>query len=328
MSSMTDNEPTPKHSLIYILLTGVLMGGADAIPGVSGGTVAFVSGLYERLIKAISRFDLFSLRLLLRKKPRRFLQRTDLLFLLMLGSGIACGLVVVGSIANVLLTNPTTRPLLLAAFFGAICASSWLVLKETPLADRRAVFPDKLGHGLLFLGGLLFAYFLTGLAPQAAIPSYGYLFGCGFIAICAMILPGLSGAYLLLALGVYGYLTDILKGLPRGEVTLTEALPVIFVFGTGCLVGLLLFSHTLKWLLKRARAGTLALLCGLMLGALRMIWPLQRDLKPEVEELKHKLFENQWPDFSITTFLCFFIVIGTCAALLWLEKKVIHVRSS
>ena len=268
------------------------MGAADVIPGVSGGTVALILGIYQRLVTAISRCDRTLIGLL---KERRWLDamwHLDLPFLLSLATGILTGLVTLGGLMNQLLTEASTRSATLAVLFGLISASAVLVAKMIP-ADARTA-----GRGLwLMAGGIagaVFAFWLTGNDALQVEINLPYVFLCGVIGISAMILPGISGAYLLLILGVYGYLTGILKALPHGGVSGREALTVA-VFAAGCLTGLLTFSKLLRWLLERAYAPTMAVLCGFMVGALRKIWPFQIDHTPDASELSHKLFTNVMP---------------------------------
>lgn len=270
---------------------GMLMGGADIIPGVSGGTVALILGIYERLVTAISHVDLELLSLVRTGHVREAAEHLDLKFLVSLGTGIGLGILSLGSLVNQLLSSTNTRELTLAAFFGIILASSYLVacMIEFKSPQEAAVLT------VLGLLGAGFAFWLTGLQGEEVTLSYGYVFVCGMIGICAMILPGISGAYILLILGAYLPLTDILKALPRGHVGLSE-LTIVLVFGAGCAIGLIAFSKVLRWLLARHEAPTMAILCGFMIGALRKIWPFQTDLTPEVEKVKHKMFENTWPE--------------------------------
>jgi len=270
---------------------GLLMGGADIIPGVSGGTVALILGIYERLVRAISCFDLQLLRHLRRGEFRAAAAHVDLRFLLALGCGIATGIVGLASLMNYLITTPATRPYTLAAFFGMIVASGVLVGK---LVGRWSF-----ARACFCIAGGAIAFWITGLTPTAsANPSAWYIFLCGMIGICAMILPGISGAFILLLLGMYVYVTDALKalkGIHTGEFTL-DHLATIVIFMAGCAMGLLSFSKILRWLLSRHGEQTMAVLCGFMLGSLRKIWPFQRDLTQGIHEFKLKQFENFMPD--------------------------------
>jgi putative membrane protein len=266
---------------------GFLMGGADIIPGVSGGTVALILGIYRRLVTALSRFDLGFVRRVRRGELLEAARHVDLRFLIALGCGILVGIVSLASLMHHLLTDEHLRPLTLAAFFGLILASGVLV--------GRRVGRWSGTTAALAAGGTALAFWITGLESVVVEASYPYLFFCGSVAICAMILPGISGAYILLLLGMYLHVTGAIKGLPRGELS-ADNLLTIAVFCAGCAVGLLIFSKLLRWMLARYTGPTMALLGGFMIGSLRKIWPFKRDLTPEIVELKLKRFANIWPD--------------------------------
>jgi len=266
---------------------GFLMGGADIIPGVSGGTVALILGIYRRLVTAISHFDLETLRLLRRREIAKAIERVDLYFLSALGLGIGSGIVLLASLMHSLLTQASTRSYTLAVFFGMILASSVIVARMVQRWNTGALVVCALGAAI--------AFWITGLPVVNVAPTYPYVFFCGAVAICAMILPGISGAYILLLLGMYLHVTGAIKGIPKGDLS-PENLTTIAVFAAGCALGLVTFSKILRWLLARHESITLALLGGFMLGSLRKIWPFQRDLTPGVEKLKLKQFVNEWPD--------------------------------
>jgi len=281
------------------VLRGVLMGAADVIPGVSGGTVALIVGIYQRLVTAISRFDLTFVSHLRQGKPGEAMRHVDLRFLVALGLGIAIGIVALGGLMNELLTGASTRAPTLAAFFGMILASTVLVGRKVDVKSGWQIAAAV----LLACAGAAFAWWLTSLQGAhaegadgltAQDPSLIFLLACGMIAICAMILPGISGAYILLILGVYAHMTGILKALPKAQVDGQDLLEVA-VFCGGCGIGLLAFSKFLRWLLTHYHWQTMAVLCGFMIGALRRVWPFQLDRTPDVHELKYKIFQNTWP---------------------------------
>lgn len=278
---MSQSSRGPRASL-QILFSGFLMGGADIIPGVSGGTVALILGIYTRLVTAISRFDKTFLAHLMQRRFREGIEYIDLRFLITLGMGIATGIVSLAGLMHFLLLHHHT--LTLAVFFGLIVASSWLV--------ARIVQQWTVLEYVSVISGACFAFWLVGLPVFQQSPGHpGYLFFCGMIAICAMILPGISGAFILLLLGKYAEITGMIKGLVHGEIS-GEILVSIMTFSLGCLVGLLGFSKILKVLLSKYEALTMAVLCGFMMGSLRKLWPFQKDLTPEVAELKHKIYQN------------------------------------
>lgn len=261
------------------------MGAADIVPGVSGGTVALILGVYERLVTAISRCDTTFLKLLKSRQWKAAADHLDLRFVVTLGFGIACGIVALASVMNHLLLNYMSGTF--AAFSGMIFASSYLVAKRIP--------QWKVEHfGTLILGSLFALWLVTLPALNDPPDTLWYLFLCGMIGITAMILPGISGAFILLLLNRYHYITDSIKGLPKGEISI-EILVSLSVFAAGCLVGLLSFSRLLRWLLTHAHDVTMAMLCGFMLGSLMKLWPFQQEVGFE-EKFKHKTFRPVWPE--------------------------------
>lgn len=381
---------------------GVLMGGADVIPGVSGGTVALIVGIYNRLVRAISRVDAHLLGHIRRREWRAAAGYVDLRFLVALGLGICTGILGLASLMHYLLedqehvaihsidrgaktvmlnvgtksggvsvgtvcrvyrrnektrefevigrlrieryvgdgedqsvktavaapvdgtnvaelriddvvTQPSTRrPLTLAAFFGLILASMMLVAR---MVNRWTV-----GAVLFAVTGTAFSYWLVGRFPIAPYAGNGYLFLCGLLAICAMILPGISGAFILLILGVYSDVTGLLRTVLRGGADVSTLVSIV-VFVSGCVIGLLSFSKLLNWLLGRYRMLTMAALCGFMLGSLRKIWPFTRDLTPDRVQFKSKLFENVWPEtFDSTVALTLAVMVAAAAFVFVLDR--------
>lgn len=260
-------------------LCGLAMGAADAVPGISGGTVALVLGIYRRLVDAISQVNVEAFTLLRKRQWKTLAERFDLWFLLALGGGIVCGLLTFVVLLHELIGGPDhparTQPLVYATFFGAIAASGYLV--------TRMIHPKNTQHAILCIvlavAGGAFAYWLTGLPAfdeftTAPNPIISFLLGA--IAICAMILPGISGSYLLLVFGAYHYFSGVPKALAKGQLVMGD-LFAFACFAIGCLVGLLSFSKLLKWLLHQHEAITLSLMGGFMIGALRKLWPWQPD---------------------------------------------------
>ena len=173
------------------------------------------------------------------------------------------------------------------AFFGLILASTWLVAR---LVERWTAV-EGAAAGL----GALFAFWLTGLVPAVISPSYPYIFVSGMVAICAMILPGISGAFVLLIFGMYYHVTGVLKALASGGISV-DNVATLLVFGVGCLTGLLVFSRLLRFLLERHHSVTMAVLCGFMFGSLRKIWPFKVEVDPAAgKEFKERIFENVLP---------------------------------
>ena len=322
---MADFKQNSFRQDVANFLRGMLMGGADVIPGVSGGTVALVVGIYERLVTAISHCDLRLLTLLRQRNWKSAAAHIDLRFLLALGVGILLGIVTLGSLMNELLTTTATRSVTLAAFLGAILSSCVIVF-------RMVRWESKVECGsylLLALVGLVCAYVLTTIPTQTVgPPSYGYIFFCGMIAICAMILPGISGAFILLILGVYVHLTDYIKEFIKEFLRLrfefsSDMLITVIVFAAGCAIGLLSFSKILRWLLAHYQSPTMAVMCGLMLGSLNKIWPFQKDLTPGILKVKHKHFENFIPpELDAHVMLCIGMVLLAGGAVLMLDRFV------
>ena len=290
---------------------GLCMGAADIVPGVSGGTMALILGHYTRLITAISHIDGHALRLLAGGQFRQVAQYVDVRFLIALGAGIATGILGLASLMHYLLEHQQAYTY--AVFFGLILGSSYLVARRL----RRW----SLVHvGLLAFGGwaaLQICLMTPGHTPLNPLTA----FLAATVAICAMILPGISGAFVLLLLGLYHPITELIKGLPRGEFS-WEGLLIIATFVSGCLVGLLSFSHFLKWLLHRRHDATMAVLVGLMIGSLYKIWPFQQ-VTPATAELpfKEQLFQHVSPTAS-TANLPAVLALGLFAlvATLLLEK--------
>jgi putative membrane protein len=285
---ITTVHPTTSSVRIDVRIAGCgfLMGAADIVPGVSGGTVALILGIYERLVTAISRCNLEFLNLLRSRQWNRAATHVDLRFVVALGCGILTGIVGLASLMNYLLTQQTS--LTFAAFSGMIIASSLLV--------ARRVSRWRLQHiGALMIGILIALRLVTLPALQNPPDTLWYMFVCGMIGITAMILPGISGAFILLLLNRYHEITESIKGLTHGEISVSVILSLT-VFAAGCVTGLLGFSRILRWLLASHHNGTMAMLCGFMIGSLYKLWPFQRDLTPEIEKFKHKTFTNYVPE--------------------------------
>ena len=282
------------------------MGGADIVPGVSGGTVALILGIYSRLVGAISQFNGRLLSLLTRRNWREAAVQVDLRFLIFLGAGILTGVVALASIVHMLLADH--RQETYAAFFGLIVVSGFLVAR---MAGKWRVM-----NGIVFATACAVAFWLVGLEHLQSPPdSLLYLFFCGMVGICAMILPGISGAFLLLILGRYETVTGILKNLKSFDVTIFDLISLV-VFAAGCVVGLLAFSRILKWLLAKHFNMMMTVLCGLMFGSLRVLWPFQKDLTPDVEKLKLKQYAIQeWSELSWTGDVLPVITIAIIAGL-------------
>ncbi|MBV0932519.1 DUF368 domain-containing protein [Marinobacterium sp. A346] len=232
----------------------MMMGAADAVPGVSGGTIAFITGIYEELIDTLKQFNPEAIRVLFSEGLLSCWRYVNGNFLLALFSGILLSLV---SISHLVLYLLDTYPILLwSFFFGLILASTWSVLRHVRGWNTNLV--------AACLGGTLLAFVITEQAPGMVEATSLMVFLAGMIAICAMILPGISGSFILLLMGMYAPIMGAIKGLEWFTLLL---------FAGGCVVGLLSFSRVLSWAFHHQRMLTLALLGGFMLGSLNKVWP-------------------------------------------------------
>jgi putative membrane protein len=297
------NRDTPPPRDLAIAARGLLMGGADIIPGVSGGTMALILGIYDRLVTAISHVDATLVGHLRTRHWRAAADHIDLRFLVALGCGILAGIALLGTAMNYLLLNQ--RQFTFAAFFGLIASSSILV--------GRMVQRWSTVEIVLLVAGGLFALWLVRLPALSHPPeALWYVFVCGVVGICAMILPGISGAFLLLILGKYEDLTHIIKQTLKLQIT-AENVATVAVFAAGCAIGLISFAKVLRWLLGRHEPQTMAVLCGFMIGSLYKLWPFQRDTTPEIEKFKHKIFEHI-PPAEISMDGRFWLTLGIALA--------------
>ncbi|MEY4930907.1 MAG: hypothetical protein RI909_1631 [Bacteroidota bacterium] len=230
------------------------MGTADVIPGVSGGTIAFITGIYEELINSIKSIDKEAFLLLFKLRIVDFWKKINGAFLICVLGGIVTALVSLARLMTYLLDNHPIQ--IWSFFFGLILISSPLILRDIKKWNMVNV--------LSFIVGAIAAYLITILSPTETPTHLPFIFFCGAFAICAMILPGISGAFMLLLIGKYEYMITALTGLN---------IPVILVFVAGCFFGLLGFSRVLSWILTHYRFPTLAVLAGFMIGSLNKVWP-------------------------------------------------------
>ncbi len=252
-------------SSVGIFLRGAAMGTADLVPGVSGGTVALITGIYPRLLAAVTAADAAAVRLLLKGQWLGLWRHVDGAFLLPLMLGIGSAIFALASTLKLLLE---TQPLLVWSFFCGLVLLSSLALIRTEMTKLTPMV------GLMFLIGVVIMLTL-GLGTGISFPQHlGGFFVAGLLGICAMILPGISGSFILLLLGMYGPIIT--------AVADRELLPLL-VFAVGCAVGLLTFSRFLTFVLARARVATLALLVGFLLGSLVILWPWQQVLQTTID---------------------------------------------
>ncbi|HPJ62282.1 DUF368 domain-containing protein [Lentimicrobium sp.] len=245
---------------LNLFLKGVAMGTANIIPGVSGGTIALITGIFERLINAIKSFNLKALRLLLNGRFSEFAKHTDLVFLLVLFAGVGFAILSLARIFEFLFKNYPVY--IWSYFFGLILASVYFVGKTVTRWSPAAV--------ISFIAGAAFAISLTFMNPATENSSFVYLIICGVAAVCSMILPGISGSFILILMGNYQLVfIDAINNL-----RLDILLPVVI----GAAFGLLGFSYFLSWIFKKFRDQTIALLTGFILGSLGIIWPWKKTI--------------------------------------------------
>ena len=235
------------------------MGAADVVPGVSGGTIAFITGIYEELLTTIGSVNLASLKVLKTKGVKAFWTHINANFLVALLGGIAISIISLAQLITYLLDYHAV--LVWSFFFGLIISSIYLVGKAIKKWDVTKII------GLL--GGAAIAFYITILPPMENPQALWYVFLSGAIAICAMILPGISGSFMLLLLGSYELILGAIKDLKMS---------IIALFAAGCVTGLLSFSKVLNWMFKKYHDLTVSILTGFLVGSLNKIWPWKNTL--------------------------------------------------
>ena len=245
---------------ISLIFKGIGMGAANVIPGVSGGTIALITGIFEKLINSIKSFDLKAVRLILKGDFKDFFSRVNMGFLLSVFSGIFISILTLAKILGYLFENYPVY--IWAYFFGLILASVYFVGKRIEKVDVWVVFT--------FLVGTIIAVLLSVLSPATENRHLYYLILCGIVAICSMILPGLSGSFVLILMGNY----ELIFIQAVNEFDMGILIPV----GVGAVVGLLAFSHILSWIFKRYKDQTISLLTGFILGSLSILWPWKNEV--------------------------------------------------
>ncbi|MDM8145318.1 DUF368 domain-containing protein [Bacteroides eggerthii] len=276
---------------VTLALKGMAMGAADVVPGVSGGTIAFIVGIYDELINSIKSINAHSLKLLFTGKIPSFWKAINgnFLFSILLGIGIS-----VFSLAELITWLLVTHPIMVwAFFFGLVLASTWFVSKDIKEWNVKTVAS--------FIVGAAVAYYITVATPTETPSNLLFIFLCGVIAICAMILPGISGSFILVLLGKYFYIMDAVKGLK---------FEVLLVFAAGALIGITSFSRVLSFALVRFRNSTLALLTGFMLGSLNKVWPWKEKIAmADGFELEKNILPNAFlAEAIVLAIIGFFLV--------------------
>ncbi|AZL86261.1 MULTISPECIES: DUF368 domain-containing protein [Aliivibrio] len=277
---------------------GMAMGAADVVPGVSGGTIAFITGIYDTLLESIRRINPSIFGLWKRDGFKAAFNHINGFFLISLFGGILTSIL---SLAKLITWMLHTHPIpLWSFFFGLIIISIVHISKQ--------IEEWSISRIIMLVAGAVFAYTITVLNPVALTPSTFTFILAGSIAICAMILPGISGSFILLLLGMYSPILDAVKSLD---------LVTMALFSTGCLIGLLSFSHVLSFLLKRFRDLTLIFLTGLMAGTLGKIWPWKEVIEwrinskgEQVPLIEHNLSPFNYEHVTQQPALIGFAVVG------------------
>ena len=265
---------------------GMCMGAADVVPGVSGGTIAFITGIYDELINSIKSINAASLKMFFTGKWGEFWKMINGKFLLFLLAGIGISEF---SLAKIITWLLVAYPVLVwSFFFGLVLASTWFVGKDVKERNWKT--------GLGFLLGAALAFYITVATPAETPSHFLFIFLCGAIAICAMILPGISGSFILVLLGKYFFIMEAVK---------TLDLKVIAIFGIGACVGITSFSRLLSYALSHMRNITLAVLSGFMLGSLNKVWPW----KETIEGIEQNVAPNAFVWQAVCLALLGFVMV-------------------
>lgn len=249
---------------LLLVLKGMGMGAADVVPGVSGGTIAFLVGIYEELINSIKSVNAHTIKLFFSLRWKEFWSAINGNFLMAVIAGIAISFISLAKVITYLLTE---HPVLVwSFFFGLVLASTWFVSKRIKRWSVAPVFS--------FVIGAIAAFFITVATPAETPDSYWFIFLCGSIAICAMILPGISGSFILVLLGKYFFMMDAIQNFKINYIA---------TFISGAAIGIVLFSNVLSFLLRKFHDLTIALLTGFMFGSLNKVWPWKEVVETYVD---------------------------------------------
>jgi putative membrane protein len=241
--------------MILVILKGIGMGAANVIPGVSGGTIALITGIFERLINSLKSLDSTAVKLFFKGKIKELIEYIDFYFLAAIFVGMLISVFSLARLFEYLFNNYPVY--IWSYFFGLILASVYFVGKT--------IEKWKISVIITFIIGTVIAVLLSLLNPAVENDSFLYLIICGVVAICSMILPGLSGSFILVLMGNY----ELVMIHAINDLNLKIIIPV----GIGAIVGLIAFSHFLSWILKKYKDQTIAVLTGFILGSLSVIWP-------------------------------------------------------
>ena len=292
---------------LILILKGAGMGAANVIPGVSGGTVALITGIFEKLINSIKSFDLKAMKLLLSGKFKEFAEYINLTFLIAVFLGIGISIITFAQVLDFLFTN---YPILIWSFFFGLILSSVYFVSKT-------ISKWNFGVIAIFILGATIAVTISMMKPATENDAIWYLIICGIIAAASMILPGLSGSFVLILMGNY----QLIMITAVKELNLMILLPV--VVGAG--IGLIGFSHFLSWIFNKYKDLTIAILSGFILGSLTILWPWKDEIKQTFgtgEHIKEKVIGYNWhlPTFNMEfIFAIALMIIGYIS--IWLMEK-------
>lgn len=253
-----------KNFFNYLMVTikGICMGAADVIPGVSGGTIAFMTGIYEDLVGSINSINAEALKLLFSGKIKQFWKHINGNFLLSLVAGILISIMSLAKLMQYLLNFHPIQTW--AFFFGLIVASSIFIL--------RGISGWKVSDVITLIVGIALGVVICTLSPANTPDGLWFIFICGATAICAMILPGISGSFILLILGKYEYMMSTIADIVSGKGESADFM-ILAVFAVGAAIGIVAFSKFLHWLLSKYHRPTLLVLAGFIIGSLVKVWP-------------------------------------------------------
>ncbi len=289
---------------ITIMLKGMAMGIANVIPGVSGGTIALITGIFERLINAIKSFDLKAIKLIFKGKFEEFAIYTDLKFVIALFFGVGVAIVAIAKIFEFLFEFYPVY--IWSFFFGLILASIYFVGKTIEKWSISTI--------ISFTVGATLAITMTFMTPATENDSFLYLVICGVVAICSMILPGLSGSYVLILMGNYELVAiDAISNM---------RIDILIPVGIGAVIGLIAFSHLLSWLFKKFKDQTIGILTGFILGSLGIIWPWKDEiLETFGDKAKVVGYDYFIPELNIELVVSIIIIVVGIASIWWMESR-------
>ena len=290
-------------SYINYFLKGMAIGLANIIPGVSGGTIALITGIFERLINSIKSFGITSLQLLIKGRFKEFAKKTDLYFLVSLFAGMIVAILLLAKIFDFMFSQYPVY--IWSFFFGLILASIYFVGKTV---EKWSIAPI-----ITFVIGTTLAVSLTLLTPASENNNFFYLMLCGVVAICSMLLPGLSGSFVLILMGNYQLVAI--------QAINNKEFGILFPVLIGAAAGLVAFSHILSWVFKNFKDQTIAALTGFILGSLGVIWPWKDPIEKLFgDKMKTIGYDYFFPEMNLEFFIAITILIIGIISIWALER--------